>query len=225
MKRFFRLFALLWLATQLVTPGLAQDTTTAIQIAERSTLGAEEIAGLARPADKQLHLTLVYFTAGAWPRDAALDATRGAVKILKQCGVAVTTLELVRVTAPLKYQYLDTPSSRELARSLSLAKPTVYFVTDTRQEPQFEAEAVGRTNSASRPEMTDTVWVTRHVRDVDIALAHELVHVLSDSGAHIDVPRNLMREETSPTNTQLSNAQCAQLRAVGEKNGLLHQPR
>jgi hypothetical protein len=222
MKRFFRLLALLWLATQFVAPAFPQDTTTAIRIAERSTLRAKEIAGPARPSDKQLHLMLVYFTDGAWPRDAALHATRGAARILRQCGVAVTTLELVRVTAPLKYQYLDTPLSRELARSLSLAKPTVYFVTDTRQEPQFEAEAIGRANSATRPEMTDTVWVTRHVRDADIALAHELVHVLTDSGTHADAPGNLMREETTPANTHLSAAQCAQLRAVGKRNGLLH---
>ena len=167
----------------------------------------------------------MYFTAGAWAADDALVTTRGAAKILQQCGVAVTTLELVRVTAPLKFQFLDTPSSRELARSLSLAKPTIYFVTDTRQEPQFEAEAVGRANSTTRPELTDTVWVTRTVRDVGIALAHELVHVLTDSGTHVDTPRNLMREETSPTNTLLSSAQCAQLRSVGTKNGLLHEPR
>lgn len=224
MKRFFGLSALLWLAAQLVAPTIAQDTAD-IRIAEQSTLEAKEIAGPARSSDRQLHLTLVYFTAGAWPRDAALDAARGAVRILKQCGVAVTTLQLVRVTAPLKYQFLDTPLSRDLARTLSLPKPTIYFVTDTRQEPQFEAEAVGRANSTTRPEMTDTVWVTRHVRNVDIALAHELVHVLTDSGAHLNAPRNLMRDETTPTNTQLSNAQCAQLRAVGERNGLLHQPR
>lgn len=225
MRHSFRLFVLLCLATQSFAAGLAQDTTAAIQVAERSTLGPQEIAGPAAASDKRLDLTLVYFTAGAWPRDAALDATRGAARILKQCGVAVTTLELVRVTAPLKYQYLDTPSSRELARSLSLAKPTVYFVTDTRQEPRFEAEAIGRANSTTRPELTDTVWVTRPTRDVGIALAHELVHVLTDSGTHIDAPDNLMREETSPTNTQLSNVQCAQLRAVGTRNGLLHQPR
>ena len=195
---------------------------TAIRVIDRTTLIAEEIAGPAAASDLRLALTLVYFESGAWSPDAALDATRGAATLLKQCGVTVTRLELIRVEAPPKYQFFDTPVSRELARSLGPAKPTVYFVADTRQVPEFDAEAIGRANSHSRPELADTVWITRAARNADIALAHELVHVLTDSGAHVEQAGNLMRDETSPANVRLSHSQCAQLRSVGAKNGLLY---
>lgn len=58
-------------------------------------------------------------------------------------------------------------------------------------------------------------------RDLPFALAHELAHVLSDSGEHSEEPRNLMRAATSPENTRLSEAQCRRLRERGAANGLL----
>ena len=63
--------------------------------------------------------------------------------------------------------------------------------------------------------------MTAAVRDPGIALAHELAHVLMDSGEHSDAERNLMREETSPRNRSLSAAQCTRLRDTGRANGLL----
>ena len=128
---------------------------------------------------------------------------------------------LMPVDAPQQYQYFDTPVSRQLARALQPAKPTIYFVNDTRQQPAFDAEAIGRSNSRTRPELADSVWITRATRDPGIALTHELVHVLSDSGGHVEKPGNLMREDTTPGNTQLSAAQCARLRDAGAGNGLL----
>ncbi|HEX9813038.1 MAG TPA: hypothetical protein VGA88_13255 [Burkholderiales bacterium] len=224
MKRVMRVLGSSCLAALSVGPAVAQEDST-IRIVERFTLAAEQIAGTGAPAENRMALTLVYFNAGAWSLDAALDATRGAARLLKQCGVVAARLEAVRVDAPRKYQFLDTPVSRELARSLHLAKPTLYFVTDTRQKPAFDAEAIGRANSRTRPELADTIWITRAARNVEIALAHELVHVLTDDGAHVDLPANLMRAQTAPANTHLSNTQCAQLRTVGAKNGLLRTPR
>lgn len=114
-----------------------------------------------------------------------------------------------------------TPVARELVRLVPLARPAVYFVADTLQRPAFDAEAIGRSNSRTRPELADTVWVTRATRDLGIALAHELAHVLMDRGDHIEEPGNLMRADTSPENTRLSADQCAQLRDTAARNGLL----
>ncbi len=144
-------------------------------------------------------------------------------QILGQCGVKLAQAELVLVDAPQQYHYFDTPVSRGLARGLQPAKPTIYFVTDTRQQPAFDAEAIGRSNSRTRPELADSVWITRATRDPGIALAHELVHVLMDSGEHVEDKVNLMRETTAPENTRLTAAQCAQLRDTAEKNGLLRK--
>jgi hypothetical protein len=102
-----------------------------------------------------------------------------------------------------------------------VARPAVYFVRDTRSRPAFDAEAIGRGNSRTRPEIADTVWMTAAARDPGVVLAHELAHVLMDSGEHSEEAGNLMRGETSARNTSLSARQCARLRDTGTANGLL----
>jgi hypothetical protein len=106
-----------------------------------------------------------------------------------------------------------------------VARPAVYLVRDTKNRPAFDAEAIGRGNSRSRPELADTIWMTAATRDPGIALAHELTHVLMDSGEHSDEEGNLMREETSTRNASLSVSQCARLRETGSRNGLLERNR
>jgi len=165
-------------------------------------------------------VVLAYF-GDVWQVDGIASALRESARIFGQCGVAITNAELVRLDAPPRFRDFDMPASRELARTLQLPKPTVYFVAGTRQSPAFEAEAVGRANSGTRPELADTVWVTRGARDLGIVLAHELAHVLMDSGEHSEAPANLMREDTTPQNTRLDAAQCARLRETATANGLL----
>ncbi len=153
--------------------------------------------------------------------ETIIAAANESARILGQCGVALKAAELVRVAAPVRYHDFRTPVSRELAATLQLGKPTVYFVAGTRQRPAFDAEAIGRGNSLTRPELRDTVWITRGTRDLGIALTHELAHVLMDSGEHSEEPGNLMREDTAPENARLSANQCARLRETATANGLL----
>ncbi len=149
------------------------------------------------------------------------SALRMAANILSQCGIHTTRIDVLHVTAPETHRHFDTPRSRELARALDLPRPAIFFAAGTRQAPAFDAEAIGRGNSRSRPELTDTVWVARGARDLGIVVAHELAHVLMDSGEHDNTPHNLMAESTSPDNTRLTAAQCAQLTATGQRHGLL----
>ena len=168
-----------------------------------------------------LRLTLVYFKEGGWAPEAIVSAASEIARILGQCGLALAQAELVRLDAPARYRYYLTPVSRELARAAPMRKPAIYFVIDTRQRPAFDAEAIGRGNSGARPELADTVWVAHGTRDLGIVLAHEIAHVLMDSGEHSEEAGNLMRDETAAENTRLSDAQCIRLRAVGTANGLL----
>ncbi len=188
-----------------------------ISILERRALALE--ASEARPSH-QLSLALAYFDVG-WSPEEIHAAVRKGARILAQCGVTLAEAELVLIAAPKRFRDFHTPASRELARELGLPKPTIYFVADTRQQPAFEAEAVGRGNSGTRPELRDTVWITRGARDLEIVLAHELAHVLMDSGAHAEEPENLMRVDTTPRNTRLTEAQCTRLRETATANGLL----
>jgi hypothetical protein len=169
----------------------------------------------------QLKLYAHMFQGTRWKPDDVVGAVVGAARLLVQCGITLTAAELRVVEAPAPFRYFDTPRSRELLRSLDAPRPAVFFVEDTKNDPAFDAEAVGHANSARRPELVNTVWVAHGARDLPFALAHELVHVLSDSGEHTDEPRNLMRSDTAPENTQLNAAQCERMRSRGEANGLL----
>lgn len=156
-----------------------------------------------------------------WTIESVLQAVRAAAAILGQCGIVLERLVLNEVDAPASYRFLDTPYSRRLAHQLGLAKPTLYFVADTAHRPAFDAEAIGRGNSRTRPEMADTVWITAQTRDLPIVIAHELAHVLADSGEHSDAPGNLMRDSTERRNVVLTAQQCDTLVATGRGNRLL----
>ena len=219
-----RLSARTALVAALACGGAQAQEAAGIKVLQRQALaitGIYKQQALPRTASHGLKLALVYFSGSGWSRDAILKAVGEAAEILGQCGIRLVQTELMLVDAPQQYQYFQTLVSRELTRTLQPSKPTVYFVTDTRQQPAFDAEAIGRSNSRTRPELADSVWMTLATRDPGIALAHELVHVLTDSGEHAKEQGNLMREDTMPENTQLTAAQCARLRGTGTKNGLL----
>lgn len=209
-----RIFLLLLVAASTALAGEPDS----IAVLERSELviarGLDSPSHLLRPA-------LAYLEGSGWTPAAIHAAAHESARIFAQCGVALDKAELLRVAAPGRFRDFYTPASRELAHALNLGKPTVFFVAGTRQRPAFDAEAIGRGNSRSRPELADTVWVTRGARDPGIVLAHELAHVLMDDGGHSGEATNLMRDETSPDNTHLSATQCVRLRDTGTANGLL----
>lgn len=214
-----------WLSKSLILPALLACTTSAhaldtsaIHIESRSAI--HDV--LTQPAALITHdLTLNIANIAAWPEAEIIAAVRQAAKIIAQCGIRTIRAELLNVTVPDTHRHFDTPRSRELARALALPKPVLYFTAGTRQTPAFDAEAIGRGNSRTRPELADTVWIASGARDLGIVVAHELAHVLMDSGIHDNTPGNLMAESTSPQNTQLTSAQCTQMLTTGERHGLL----
>ena len=168
----------------------------------------------------RLSLSIAVMIGTGWRTDEVLDAAKRAAGILSQCPIR-TSMELHEFDGPKRYRSLFTPVSRELTKRLSLPKPTIFFVADTLNRPAFDAEAVGRGNSRSRPEMADTVWIASGARDLPIVIAHELAHVLADSGAHSDQAGNLMRDETRENGTRLTAAQCDAIVTTASANGLL----
>jgi hypothetical protein len=128
----------------------------------------------------------------------------------------------VSLSGAARFLYFSTPVGRELARLHPVRKPAIYLVLDM-QDGVYDAEAIGRENSPTRPEIADTVWIRAAARDPGIVLAHELAHVLMDSGEHSDEPGNLMHDQTSGANTKLSVTQCTRMRETARKNGLLER--
>lgn len=192
--------------------------TTPFIIESRNTIS--DLASQTHTAS-ELSLRLSIANIDRWDDTEVTAALRTAANILTQCQIRIAAAELLQITVPETHRHFDTPRSRELARALALPKPTIYFTAGTRQVPAFDAEAIGRGNSRSRPELIDTIWIARGSRDLALVIAHELAHVLMDSGAHDNTAGNLMAEHTTPKNTRLNATQCAQMRNTGAGNGLL----
>jgi len=188
----------------------------------RLTLGADglEDASVPPPA-YEMRLEVALLSGTGWAGESVLDAAQAAASILAQCAIKTESVVVREFEGPARYRFLSTPVSREFAQRAGLARPAVFLVADTLHRPAFEAEAVGRGNSRTRPEMADTVWITAGARDLPVVIAHELVHVLADSGAHTNEPGNLMRGETAADATHLTAAQCQAIVSTGAANGLL----
>jgi len=168
-----------------------------------------------------LQPTFVYFEDTAWDMKGLRSIAAKAAPILAQCGVYIPRIEVRALNGPQAYRYFRESVAKELVRQLPSPKPTVYFVRDTLQKDAYDAEAIGKGNSATRPTLVYTLWLTEALKHPAIGLAHELTHILMDSGAHVDRPGNLMREETDAQNLKLTPEQCQQLVASGTENALL----
>ena len=163
-----------------------------------------------------------YFPEAGWSAAQLAAPLREALGILAQCGIRVDQVTQHELSGgEPAWRDLGLPGSARLAGELAPRRPALFFVRETRRRTPYEAEAFGRGNTRSMPVLAGTVWVTRGARDLPVVLAHELAHVLMDSGEHVDEPGNLMRDETAPGNTVLTPAQCARMREAGKANGWL----
>ena len=207
-------------AALLPAAGMAAQAAEPARVVETRALSGQELP-VAPGATHELRLSLYAFRGSLWTQREIEPAVLEAARLLARCGVALAGAELRLLEAPRRFHFYSTPVARELLQDLQVSKPAIFFVDETLNRPAYDAEAIGLANAATRPELANTVWVAHGARDLPLVLAHELAHVLSDSGEHSEEPRNLMRAATSPENTRLSDAQCRRLRERGEANGLL----
>jgi len=177
----------------------------------------------AQPAapEHRFKLTFAFFEDTTWTPESLRRHVETAAGILAGCGITITDAEAHLLDGPATYRYFHNAIARDLVARVGLEKPTVYFVKDTLQVHPYDAEAIGKSNSARRPGLRYTVWMTEATRHPGIALAHELAHLLMNSGEHVQQAGNLMRAETEPDNTALKPAQCAAMARAGTANGLL----
>ena len=192
-------------------------------ISERTMELPPPAAGGIAPPDTELHfdLTAIVIKDTGWQTVDVRQALAQALPILAQCGIAPQRIKFVQVATPVVYRDLAPQAARQLAAQLAPTRPALFFVRNTRMRPAFEAEAFGLGNTRTRPELVNTVWVTRSAPDLPETLAHELFHVIANSGEHSGDETNLMYDHTAPGRQQLTPAQCTTLREAGLKNRLL----
>ncbi|MGI9336470.1 MAG: S8 family serine peptidase [Gammaproteobacteria bacterium] len=190
-------------------------------ISSRVNIHLQAAAG----ATHALELTLARLDGAGWSEQTVEAAGRHAAAIISQCEIGLPKFELLTVSAPRRMRYFEDRWSSALLRELELEQrgPAAFFVSGTLQPEPFEAEAVGRANGRRRPRLIGTAWLTRALEHPGVALAHELVHLLTDSGAHDADPSNLMHARTSEDSTRLHEIQCQRIRATGTRLGLLRE--
>jgi len=80
------------------------------------------IRDLPAPAGATQALELRVINLDQWPEAEIHAALHSTAKILGQCGIRVTRVDLLQVTAPETHRHFDTPRSRELARERGVSK-------------------------------------------------------------------------------------------------------
>jgi len=160
-----------------------------------------------------------------WSATRIGETLREAYRILAQCGIAPGDVSSYAIRADDYLLDLSTGSARSLLEAAGVRQPAVVFARETRMAQAYLGEAFGIGNTTRRPWLANSVWLMLDVDDAGIALAHELYHVLANSGAHVEDRPNLMQPDTRPESTELTPQQCrlAQLTAVA--NGLLKRDR
>jgi hypothetical protein len=161
-----------------------------------------------------------------WGTTRMRQALQQTYQILAQCDIGPENVAAFAVQADDYLLDLATGSARSLleataARQPLRRHPVVVFARDTHMQAAYLGEAFGLSNTRRRPWLANSVWLMNDVDDAGIALAHELFHVLTNSGTHVEGRPNLMQPYTRPESTELTAAQCQQAKSFGEANSLL----
>ena len=168
----------------------------------------------------------VFVLDNRWIRARIDAALRTMGSILAQCGLRFDSVSISRVAVPDYLKDLATGTARTLFDAVRRTGPTrratVVFARDTQMQIAYDGEAFGRSNTRGRPWLQDSVWLTLPIEDTGIALAHELFHVLANSGAHSYQAGNLMQASTDSASSQLNPQQCNDVRSQAQRNNLAH---
>src|SRR5262245_1749666 len=149
---------LLYLAAALLACGVAVAQPE-IRVVDRASITADHLRTPSALMHR-LNLNVVHLQGSGWEATRFLDVLREATAILSQCDIGVAGAEWMSLSVPPRYLDFSTSVARELAVAMPVRRPAIYLVRNTLNRPAFQAEAIGRGNSRTRPELTDTVWIT-----------------------------------------------------------------
>ncbi len=160
-----------------------------------------------------------------WAHQRIEQAVQMAYDILAQCTISPGDVSIYSIVGDDYLRDLSTGSARTLLEATSTTDTTLVFARDTRMQEAFSGEAFGLGNTRNRPWLTNSVWLMPDIEDAGIALAHELFHVIANSGEHIEESGNLMQSRTQAESLKLSPEQCERARVTGVGNRLLKDDR
>jgi hypothetical protein len=156
-----------------------------------------------------------------WSHQRVEQAVRQAYEILVQCSIIAGEVSIHAIGGEDYLRDLSTGSARTLFQAAGNGQVRVVFARDTRMHAAFDGEAFGLGNTRMRPWLAPSVWLMLGVDEPGVALAHELYHVIANSGEHIEGVANLMQGRTRPESQQLTPDQCRLAQVNGVANRLL----
>ena len=194
---------------------------------EADLLGGESVAG------PGLDVTAVMVKGSGWTAEQALRKFQEAARVFSQCGVALRRVELAAVRAPggrtqwLRFEKEGPDSFVRLRRLVPAAGKLVVLLTGA-----FPDDADGAGFSRAEwsngkdlaPALYDTVFLSDYAtseayRSENAAspyslLAHEMLHVLTREGRHLNDPEpNLLNNTWSVRSDRILPRHCEAARA------------
>jgi hypothetical protein len=206
--------ALDWVSTGYIADPLAGAPIRKQELADLDIKPSLEQAGFRLPLD-------ILVLDSRWSQQRIEQTVQQAYQILAQCTVIPGEISIHAVSGDDYLRDLSTGSARTLLDAVGSAKLTVVFARDTRMQAQYLGEAFGLGNTRKRPWLANSVWLMLDVEDAGVALAHELYHVIANSGAHVEGVANLMQPRTRPESLALTAEQCRLAQVRGVDNRLL----
>jgi hypothetical protein len=158
-----------------------------------------------------------------WTHKRLQQTLSTAFNLLGQCDISAGEISIHSFDGDDYLRDLSTGTAYTLLGALNTSVTTVILARDTRMQEPFTGEAFGRGNTRRRPWLANSVWLMPDVEDEGLALAHELFHVISNSGEHVEGSGNLMQTRTDADSQTLTDEQCEDARVTGLNNRLLDE--
>jgi hypothetical protein len=160
-----------------------------------------------------------------WTHRRIEQAVQTAYDVLAQCAIAPGDVSIHSIIGDDYLRDLSTGSARTLLEATATTDTTVVLARNTLMQEAFTGEAFGLGNTRTRPWLANSVWLMPDIEDAGIGLAHELFHVIANSGEHIEGSGNLMQSRTDTKSLKLSPEQCERAQVTGVGNRLLKDER
>jgi len=177
-----------------------------------------------RGFENQLDLDLLVLDT-RWRIQRVTRMLKGVFEIMAECRIDPGQISVKTLRGPNYTKHLSVGSAFTVLGPNPKMIATVVLADNTHMLEAYEAEAFGLGNTRTRPWLRNTVWLTQSVQHEELALAHELYHVVANDGQHQSTPNNLMQAQTTLNNVELNDNQCARLLEIGHQNRLLSSTR
>ncbi len=203
-----------WVSTGYIADPLAGDSVQFKPLPDVDINNTTDGSGSRLPLD-------ILVLDPAWTHQRIQQILQSAFDLLAQCNISAGDISIQSFVGDDYLRDLSTGNAHTLLSAVNGRAMTVVFARDTRMQEPFTGEAFGLGNTIRRPWLANSVWLMPDIEDEGLALAHELFHVISNNGEHVEGTGNLMQSRTNKNSQTLTEQQCKKARITGLANRLL----